>query len=87
MANVVKHPEEKSSTTHPVTHGSRPEQFWQKNSKVIVIALSVVILLIAGYLVYESQFKGPAELKAALAMWKAEDYYRKDSARLALNGD
>lgn len=87
MANVVKHPEEKSSKTEPHTHGSGTEQFWQKNSKIIIIALSAVILLVAGYLIYESQFKAPAELKAADAMWKAEDYYRKDSARLALNGD
>lgn len=87
MANVVKHPEEKNPTTQPVHHGGRTEQFWQKNSKIILIALSAVILLVAGYLVYESQFKAPAELKAADAMWKAEDYYRKDSARLALNGD
>lgn len=86
MANIVKHPEEKSSHTHPVTHG-RPEQFWQKNGKIVVIAIAVVMVLIAGYLLYESQIKAPAELKAADAMWKAEDYYRKDSARLALNGD
>jgi tetratricopeptide (TPR) repeat protein len=85
MANEVKHPEEKNSTTHP-THGGA-EQFWVKNSKMILIALSAVILLVAGYLIYESQFKAPEELKAADAMWKAEDYYRKDSARLALNGD
>ena len=87
MANEVKHPEEKNSTTQPVSHGSGTEQFWQKNSKMILIALSAVILLVAGYLVYQSQFKAPVELKAADAMWKAEDYYRKDSARLALNGD
>jgi|RhiMetdeSRZDD1v2_1073273.scaffolds.fasta_scaffold166793_3 tetratricopeptide (TPR) repeat protein len=87
MANEVKHPEEKNSTTQPVAHGNRTEQFWQKNSKILIISLSAVILLVAGYLIYESQFKGPAELKAAEAMWKAEDYYRKDSARLALNGD
>jgi tetratricopeptide (TPR) repeat protein len=87
MANVVKHTEEKSSTTQPSAHGNRTEEFWQKNSKIIVIALAAVLLLVAGYFIYESQFKAPAELKAADAMWKAEDYYRKDSARLALNGD
>ena len=87
MANEVKHPEEKNTTTQPVSHGSGTEQFWLKNSKIILIALSAVILLVAGYLIYQSQFKAPAELKAADAMWKAEDYYRKDSARLALNGD
>ena len=88
MANEVKHPEEKSTTTQTQpTRGRGSEQFWEKNSKIILIALSAVILLVAGYFIYQSQFKGPEEVKAADAMWKAEDYYRKDSARLALNGD
>ena len=89
MANEVRHPEEKNSTTQPTQHSrsAGSEQFWEKNSKKILIALSAIILLVAGYFIYQSQFKAPEELKAADAMWKAEDYYRKDSARLALNGD
>jgi TolA-binding protein len=87
MANVVKHPEEKNPTVHTHhTHG-RAEAFWQKNSKVIVYALTALVLIIGAYLVYDNYFTAPAERKAAEAMWKAEDYYRKDSARLALNGD
>jgi len=89
MANEVKHPEEKNSTSPPARHqhGGKTEQFWLKNSKIILIALSALILLVAGYFIYQSQFKAPEEMKASDAMWKAEDYYRKDSARLALNGD
>lgn len=88
MANEVKHPEEKNQVTRPTVHsGGRAEQFWQKNSKFIIYGISAVLLLIGGYLVYQNYFRAPEELKAAEAMWKAEDYYRKDSASLALNGD
>jgi tetratricopeptide (TPR) repeat protein len=87
MANVVKHPEEQSKphTTHH-THG-RAEQFWEKNSKFVLYTLGAIILIVGGFLIYQNYFKAPAEQKASEAMWKAEDYYRKDSARLALNGD
>ncbi|MBL7696600.1 MAG: tetratricopeptide repeat protein [Chitinophagaceae bacterium] len=87
MANEVKHPEEKSSASHSGHIENRSEQFWQKNSKKIVTALVIVVALIGGYFVYKNYFSNPEELKAAEAMWKAEDYYRNDSARLALNGD
>lgn len=88
MANEVKHPEEKSSTVTRSHHGhNSAEMFWQKNGKVIVYVITALILIVGGYLVYDNYFTAPAEQKASEAMWKAEDYYRKDSARLALNGD
>lgn len=63
------------------------QQFWSKNSKLILIALAVVILGIGGFFAYNSLYKGPQELKASEAVWKAEEYFRNDSAKLALNGD
>lgn len=88
MANEVKHPEEKNPAHHSTVHtGGGAEQFWIKNSKTIVSVLIVLIALVGGYLVYENYFKAPEEQKASDAMWKAEDYFRKDSSRLALNGD
>ncbi|WP_315814338.1 tetratricopeptide repeat protein [Paraflavitalea speifideaquila] len=63
------------------------QQFWSKNSKLIGIALAVVVLLVGGYFAYNSFFKRPEELKAAEAAWKAEEYFRTDSVKLALNGD
>src|SRR5687768_10120045 len=88
MANEVKHPGEKNTaqrSTAPV--GDRTEMFWQKNSKLILYGVAALVLLVGGFFVYQNYFKEPAEQKAAEAMWKAEDYYRRDSARLALNGD
>lgn len=87
MANEVKHPEEKNTTPHAGRVENRSEQFWQKNSKVILSVLIAAVLIVGGYFVYQNYFRNPEELKAAEAMWKAEDYYRNDSARLALNGD
>ena len=83
--NEVKHPEEKNITTRP--HHGGAENFWIKNQKNIIYGVSVVILAVAGYFLYQSYFKAPKEQKAAEAMWKAEEYFRMDSSRLALNGD
>lgn len=83
----VRHPEEKnpvSRTTH-VHEAHQP--FWQKNQKGIIYGLVILILLVAGYFIYQSYFRAPEEKKAAEAMWKAEEYFRMDSSRLALNGD
>lgn len=63
------------------------QQFWSKNSKLIGIVLAVVVLLVGGYFAYNSLYKGPQELKAAEAVWKAEEYFRTDSVAKALNGD
>jgi TolA-binding protein len=86
-SNEVKHPEEKTTVTHTHRPDRGAEHFWQKNQKLIVSGLLIVILAVAGYFVYQNYFQAPNEKKAAEAMWKAEDYFRQDSARLALNGD
>ena len=87
MANEVKHPEEKNTTSRATVSERGTEQFWEKNSKWIVYSIAALILIVGGYLAYQNFFKAPKEQQAAEAMWKAEDYYRMDSARLALNGD
>ena len=65
----------------------RAKDFWGRNSKVILIASAAVIILCGGYLAYKYLVKAPKEEKAVEAMFKAEEYYRLDSLRLALNGD
>jgi TolA-binding protein len=67
--------------------GARAEQFWTRNSKFIFYGLAVILVATAGYFIYKNYFKAPEEKKAITAMWKAEQYFRMDSARLALNGD
>ena len=63
------------------------EGFWQKNGKKASIGVLVVALLVGGYFAYTNFVKGPEDLKAGNAMWKAEDNFRNDSFALALNGD
>lgn len=63
------------------------QQFWSKNSKLIGVAVAVIVLAVGGFFAYNSFYKGPQELKASEAIFKAEEYFRNDSVKLALNGD
>jgi len=66
---------------------AKVQDFWTRNAKVISGVLVGVILLIGGYFGYKNFIQQPKEEKAVNDMFKAESYYRMDSARLALNGD
>ncbi|HLK29053.1 MAG TPA: tetratricopeptide repeat protein [Puia sp.] len=63
------------------------EQFWEKNGKIIGYTVGAIVILIAGYLGYKNFIVEPNEKKATEAMYRAEEYYRMDSVKLALNGD
>ncbi len=65
----------------------RAKDFWTRHSKTISVTFVVVILAVGGYFIYKNYVQGPKEDKAVEAMFKAEEYYRLDSFRLALNGD
>ncbi len=84
--NEVKHPEEKNTAPRPAS-SSYGENFWIKNQKGIIYGVSAILIIVAGYFVYQSYFQAPKERQAEEAMWKAEEYFRMDSSRLALNGD
>jgi tetratricopeptide (TPR) repeat protein len=66
---------------------AKAKDFWTRNSNIILGVGTVLLLLVGGFYIYKNYFQKPKELKAADAMFKAEDYYRIDSFRLALNGD
>ena len=66
---------------------AKAKDFWAKYSKIILIAGTTLIVLVGGFFIYKNFFQNPKEEKAADAMFKAEDYFRMDSVRLALNGD
>lgn len=84
VKQVPEQPVEKS-TEERVVDSAR--DLWSKNGKYITYVLVGLVVVIGGYFIYRNYFKGPAEAKAAEAIWKAEDYFRQDSFRLALNGD
>jgi len=87
MATEVTNATETTPATVTTTdRGDKVQQFWNRNSKYIVYGFAALVLLIGGYFIYQNYFKGPEEQKASEAMWRAEEFYRTDSIRLALNG-
>jgi tetratricopeptide (TPR) repeat protein len=66
---------------------AKAKDFWARNSKIISITCVVVVLGVAGYFIYKNYIQKPKEQQSVDAMFKAEEYYRLDSFRLALNGD
>ncbi len=87
MATEAKQPEvivPKSSEEKLV---QSTKDFWSKNSKFIVYGFTAVVLLVGGYMGYNNYFKAPAESAANELIWKAEQNFKIDSFRLALNGD
>ena len=66
---------------------AKAKDFWTRYQKQITIVLAVVVLAVGGWYVYKNFIVKPKEEKAVDAMFKAEEYYRMDSCKLALNGD
>ncbi len=86
MATEVKNVSESTPASTTEYRGDRAQQFWNKNGKFLVHGFAAIVLLVGAYLIYQNYVKEPEEQKASEAMWKAEDFYRMDSVRLALNG-
>lgn len=61
--------------------------FWSKYSKQLSIGAVVIIGFVTGWFSYQQFYQLPKEKKAIEAIFRAEEYYRKDSIALALNGD
>lgn len=85
MATEVKQPAAPVITEKG--SAEKAQQFWTKNSKWIVYGLVGLVVLLGAFFSYRNFVQIPNEQKAVEAMFKAEEYYRMDSARLALNGD
>jgi tetratricopeptide (TPR) repeat protein len=60
--------------------------FWQKTGKKLSIVVGAIIVIVLGYFAYSSYIQSPKELKASEELFTAENYFRKDSFSLALNG-
>ena len=61
--------------------------FWYLYSKQILIAVAAIVVVAAGIVGYNYFISGPNEKKASEAMRYAEEFFRKDSVKLALEGD
>jgi tetratricopeptide (TPR) repeat protein len=60
--------------------------FWQSYGKKVSLALGVLVVAVGGYWAYGNFIQQPKEIKANEAIFAAENYFRKDSFALALNG-
>lgn len=66
---------------------NRTEQWFENNSKALIIALIAIIVITLGIIGYLKYIKAPRELKAQDEMFMAQRYFQMDSLNLALNGD
>ena len=80
----IKHPAHLEEEKNPV---AELQSAWDKYGKVVSYALVAIIVVVGGFFAYRTYISDPNEQKASEAMFRAEEYYRLDSTRLALNGD
>ena len=66
---------------------SKSEAFLVKNKTVILGAIAVVIVIIAGVFAYQTYYRAPREHKAQVALFRGEQYFEEDNYEYALNGD
>jgi tetratricopeptide (TPR) repeat protein len=66
---------------------SRSEHFIEKNQKTLTIIIGVIILIVLAFFGIRKFVVEPRENEAKALIFKAEQYFAKDSLDLALNGD
>jgi tetratricopeptide (TPR) repeat protein len=80
----IKHPAHLKEEKNPI---EKFQHLWDRYGKQAGYALFVIILIVGGVLGYKYMVSDPNETKATESMFRAEEYYRLDSANLALRGD
>ena len=65
----------------------RAKDFWDRSGKTVLIVLGAIIVVVGGFFAYKNLIVGPKEKKAGDAIFRAQEYYAKDSLDKALNGD
>ena len=66
---------------------SKTEAYIEQNKQSLMIILGVVVALVGGYFAYKYWYVAGEETSARAAMFKAEQYFEKDSLDKAINGD
>jgi tetratricopeptide (TPR) repeat protein len=80
----IKHPAHLEEEKNPI---AEIQNVWDRYGKIASYVLLAIVVIVAGFFAYRNLVSEPNEKKATEAMFRAEQYYRLDSARLALNGD
>ncbi|MEN8139579.1 MAG: tetratricopeptide repeat protein [Bacteroidota bacterium] len=89
MSKKIKHQE---STTEEVFKNleetaSRSEKFIEENKNIIMGAVAAVIIVIGGYMSFQTYYMEPMNEEATNELFNAKKYFEQDSLKLALNGD
>lgn len=63
------------------------EQFIEKNQKMLINIVLVLVIIIGGYFGYKHLVSEPKAQEASSQIFGAQNYFEKDSFNLALNGD
>jgi tetratricopeptide (TPR) repeat protein len=66
---------------------SKTEQFIEKNQKIILIVVGILIVVVLGFFGFRRFYLAPKEKEAQSQMFMAEKYFEQDSLKKALNGD
>ncbi len=66
---------------------SKTEQFFEKNSKIILMIIGGIALVVLGIFAFNKYYLQPKEQEAQSQMFYAIDYFEKDSIDLAIKGD
>lgn len=66
---------------------SQSEAFIVKNKSAIIGFIVAIIIIIAGVMLYKHFISEPKEAKAAIEIFKGEEYFGADDFDKALNGD
>lgn len=66
---------------------SRTEQYIEQNQRSLTIIILAIVVIVGVYLGYKKFYLEPANEEASTAMFYAQNYFEKDSFRLALEGD
>ncbi|MDR0961653.1 MAG: tetratricopeptide repeat protein [Mediterranea sp.] len=66
---------------------TQSEEFLIKNKKTIVAVIAVIIVVIAGMVMYHNFYAQPREEKAQVALFPGENYFRDGQYEYVLNGD
>ncbi|MCW3104317.1 MAG: hypothetical protein JWO09_2757 [Bacteroidetes bacterium] len=66
---------------------SKTELFLENNKKSLAIIIGAIAVLVGGYFAYKYWYVAGEEAKAQTEMFKAEQYFEKDSLEKAMNGD
>ena len=66
---------------------NKSDEFIRKNRNTLIIAVVVLLAVIGGIIAYKNLYKAPRASKAQEAIYKAEQYFDRDSFEIALNGN